>query len=403
MKKLFLSKRDFILFPLSLVLFEFTVYVANDMIQPVMLTVVMCFNTDINWIPTSLTSYLAGGVFVQWLFGPLSDIQGRRPIMLFGVFFFSLSCFSILFVSNIEQFIIMRFIQGIGLCFIGSVGYAVIQEIFNETQCIKIISLMANVALIAPLFGPLAGAILVDIISWKGMFIIFSLLSLISFVGLYFFMPETVIVKNKKPLSFFILWCNYKKVLRNLCFIFGSLSIGFANLPLLSWIALSPIILINGEHLSIFIYAMLQIPVFGGLLLGNFTLSYLTTKKTLVDLIKFGGKPMILGLIITSISVIYLSNIYIFIIIGLSLYAFGLGVSNACLTRLTLFSSNLSKGIVSAAMGIIIIIVFILGIEFSKKMYLFGEENAFNLLNLFSGLCWLFFIKYFLKNLINKK
>lgn len=146
--------RRALLFPLCLVLFEFTTYIANDMIQPGMLAVVADFNASIEWVPTSMTAYLAGGMFLQWLLGPLSDRRGRRPVMLVGVAFFVVTCLAILLVTSIEQFIAMRFLQGIGLCFIGAVGYATIQESFEEAVCIKITALMANVALIAPLLGP---------------------------------------------------------------------------------------------------------------------------------------------------------------------------------------------------------------------------------------------------------
>lgn len=396
------SKHDRTLFPFSLVLFEFAVYIANDMIQPAMLEVVANFNAGIEWVPTSLTAYLAGGVFLQWLFGPLSDQRGRRPVMLFGVLFFVISCFAILLVSSIEQFIAMRFLQGMGLCFIGAVGYATIQEAFDERLCVKIIALMANVALIAPLLGPLAGAALINILPWQGMFVIFAFLALVSFVGLFFFMPETVTRRGGK-LSSYRLWCDYKHVLKNLRFICGAVAIGFANVPLLAWIALSPVILISEEKLSILTYALLQIPVFGGLIAGNLTLSNLTEKTTLVQLIKFGGKPMIVGLIVAVASAFYSSGAYLWITAGLSLYSFGLGMTNACLTRLTLFSSDVSKGTVSAAMGIISMIVFILGIEISKIVYLWGHEDAFNLLNLLGGLCWLILVTVFVRKLPHKE
>ncbi len=71
---------------------------------------------------------------------------------------FIITCLAILLAQNIEQFTLLRFLQGISLCFIGAVGYAAIQESFEEAVCIKITALMANVALIAPLLGPLVGA-----------------------------------------------------------------------------------------------------------------------------------------------------------------------------------------------------------------------------------------------------
>lgn len=90
-------------------LFEFATYIGNDMIQPGMLAVVADFNAGEEWVPTSMTAYLAGGIFLQWLLGPLSDRRGRRPVMLAGVAFFIVACTAILLVTTIEQFIAMRF------------------------------------------------------------------------------------------------------------------------------------------------------------------------------------------------------------------------------------------------------------------------------------------------------
>ena len=60
-------------------------------------------------------------------------------------------------------------------------GYAAIQESFEEAVCIKITALMANVALIAPLLGPLVGAAWVHVLPWEMMFVLFAVLAAISF------------------------------------------------------------------------------------------------------------------------------------------------------------------------------------------------------------------------------
>ncbi|MDA5542577.1 MULTISPECIES: MFS transporter [Yersinia] len=388
--------RRALLFPLCLVLFEFTTYIANDMIQPGMLAVVADFNASIEWVPTSMTAYLAGGMFLQWLLGPLSDRRGRRPVMLVGVAFFVVTCLAILLVTSIEQFIAMRFLQGIGLCFIGAVGYATIQESFEEAVCIKITALMANVALIAPLLGPLAGAALIHVAPWQSMFVIFAVLGAISFAGLWRAMPETASRKGEK-LSVGAMWHDYKQVLANRRFLCGSLALGFASLPLLAWIAQSPVILISGEKLSTVEYGVLQVPIFGALIIGNLALARLSGKTSIPQLIRYGAGPMIIGLMIAAGSTLYSSHAYLWMTAGLSLYAFGIGLANAGLVRLTLFSSDISKGTVSAAMGMISMMVFTLGIEFAKVAYLWGNSGIFNLFNLISGLLWLGLVMIFIR------
>ena len=391
-----LLDRRALLFPLCLVLFEFATYIGNDMIQPGMLAVVANFNAGEEWVPTSMTAYLAGGMFLQWLLGPLSDRRGRRPVMLAGVGFFIVTCLAILFAQSIEQFMVMRFLQGISLCFIGAVGYAAIQESFEESVCIKITAMMANVALIAPLLGPLAGAALVQFAPWETMFVLFALLAAIAFWGLWKSMPETA-SRLGESFSMKSLWKDYKEVLKNRQFLCGALAIGFASLPLLAWIAQSPVILISGEGLPPFEYGLLQVPIFGALIIGNITLAKLTGKRSVEQLIKLGAGPMVVGLIIAAAATLLSGHAYVWMTAGLSLYAFGIGVANAGLYRLTLFSSTMSKGTVSAAMGMISMAVFTLGIELAKVAYVEGGSGLFNLFNLISGLCWLALVAVFIR------
>ncbi|WP_158366976.1 MFS transporter [Candidatus Williamhamiltonella defendens] len=400
MKNLFavkttLSSRS-LLFPLSLVLFEFATYIANDMIQPGMLMVVADFKVGVEWVPTSMTAYLAGAVLFQLLIGPLSDYRGRRPVMLFGIGFFVVTCLAILWANNIEQFIAMRFLQGIGLCFIGAVGYATIQEAFEESMCVKIIALMANVALVSPLLGPLAGAALIHVAPWEVMFVFFAILGTISFVGLWRAMPETATLKGEK-LSFSVFKADYKNVFSNTRFLCGAFGLGFASLPLLTWIAQSPVMLITAEKLSIFDYGLLQIPIFAALISGNITLASLTSKKKLPQLIQLGAGPMIMGLLLAAAFTLYSSYAYFWMVAGLSIYAFGLGLGNAALMRLTLFSSKVSKGAVSAVVGMINMLMFSIGIEFAQILYLRGGGGFFNVFNLLCGLSWFLLVWIFLR------
>ncbi|MDT1790530.1 multidrug transporter MdfA, partial [Salmonella enterica subsp. enterica serovar Oslo] len=55
-----------LLFPLCVVLYEFSSYIGNDMFQPGMVAVVEKFQAGLDWVPTSRTGYLAGGMFLPW-------------------------------------------------------------------------------------------------------------------------------------------------------------------------------------------------------------------------------------------------------------------------------------------------------------------------------------------------
>ncbi|EHC38997.1 Multidrug translocase MdfA, partial [Salmonella enterica subsp. enterica serovar Adelaide str. A4-669] len=85
-------------------------------------------------------------------------------------------------------------------------------------------------------------------------------------------------------------------MIKNRRFVAGALALGFVSLPLLAWIAQSPIIIISGEQLSSYEYGLLQVPVFGALIAGNLVLARLTSRRTVRSLIVMGGWPIVAGL-----------------------------------------------------------------------------------------------------------
>lgn len=385
-----------LLFPLALVLFEFATYIAHDMIQPGMLIVTSEFSVGPEWVSTSLTAYLIGGVVLQWLLGPLSDKFGRRPVMLFGILFFAVACMLTHWVSSIEEFVSLRFIQGISLCFIGAVGYAAIQEAFDEALAVRMMALMANVALLAPLAGPLAGAAWLTVGSWRSMFWLFAACSLLAFVVLWRVMPETA-GDRSHSIALPNLARNYGRLMKDRLVMYGSFAIGLVFIPILTWVALSPVILMHDEGLSRMQYALLQLPVFLAMIAGNLTLSKLAGRVPIEQPVKFAAWPILIGLSLALVASLLNGHSYLLITAGLSLYAFGAGMVNAGLYRLTLYASNEGKGSVAAMLGMISILTLAVGIELAKSGYFSGGTLWFCLINFISGVLWFGLVTLFMR------
>ncbi|HCW46816.1 MAG TPA: multidrug transporter MdfA, partial [Erwiniaceae bacterium] len=364
--------------------------------QPGMLLVTSEFHVGAEWVSTSLTAYLIGGILLQWQLGPLSDKYGRRPVMLAGVLFFIVCCAMTHWVASIEQFVALRFFQGASLCFIGAVGYAAIQEAFDEARSVRIMALMANVALLAPLAGPLAGAAFLTVGDWRTMFWLFALLAAVALIGLWRAMPETA-GDRSVSISLKSLGRAYLALARDRQVMSGSLAIGLVFIPILAWVALSPVILIHDEGLTRMDYALLQLPVFLAMIAGNLTLSRLASRLPIEGPLRFGAWPILAGLMLATLTSIIDRHSYLWLTAGLSIYAWGAGMVNAGLYRLTLFSSTAGKGSVAAMLGMVSILAFALGIELSKYGYFHGGGAWFSLINLASGLLWLVLVTAFLR------
>ncbi len=374
-----------LLFPLALVLFEFAVYIANDMAQPAMLQVTREFGVDAGWVPLSMTFFLLGGAALSWLTGPLSDRYGRRPVLLGGVVFFIVSCLATYLVSSIEAYMALRVLQGMGLCFINAVGYAAVQEAYAEKTAVRVTALMANVALIAPMVGPLAGAALVEVAPWRSCFLFIAACALLALLGLWWKMPETVRpAANPRPLS--SMGGDYLQLLRDRRFVLSVLCIPLLALPLMGWIALSPVLLVEDLGMSTLAYGLWQLPVFGGLVAGNLLLAARAEAWPLGRSVLLGMWPVVGGLVLMLAGVLYGQQQHVFLVLGMTLMAVGEGMSFGVLYRFALMSSSLPKGVVSAGMSMLCMAGYGIGIELFRWAYIAGSMTGFALLSVLAAL-----------------
>jgi DHA1 family multidrug/chloramphenicol efflux transport protein-like MFS transporter len=354
-------------FCLAITLFEWLTYMASDMVMPAMLTVTRDLEADTAHIPNAFNLYLIGGVCLQWLIGPLSDRFGRRPLLLGGCALFGVTCAAAVATPGIEVFNALRLLQGMGLGFVVAVSYPALQEVFCEADAVRLMALLGNVALLSPLLGPLLGSLLLEWLSWRELFLGLGLIATLTWIGLYACMPETIgVVRHDGgqqapiPFSFRQIGSRYLALLRNHRFVGTCLALGLMSLPLIAWIGLAPLLLVQLLGLTTREYALWQIPVFSAVIVGNLILDRLLASRSLPQLIRLALWPFCLGLlalIATAVTSLSLAGL----MTGLALYAVGLGMSNAALYRLALFSSDDSKGLVSAAIGMISIAVMGVG------------------------------------------
>ncbi len=394
-----ITNKHALTFAFFLVMYEFLTYMANDMIMPGMISVVQSFNSPESLVASSLTIYILGGASLQLFLGPLSDSYGRRPMMLIGAFLFFLFTIMISCSQSMEQFLIARFFQGMGLCFIGVIGYATIQEIFGEMDAIRLIAIMANAAILAPLLGPVLGAVVIHYTTWRMIFIVIAILALIAYWGLWKYMPEPIgqTLKNgqvihKTPLSFKEITKNYKQLLTNTPFCLSVIAFGIAGAPCVAWIALAPIILISEAKLTVIQYGLWQLPIFGATICGNWILHRMTHKNKIKQIVYIGTLISLVGVILTMLLPLIFGNNYLCLIPGIIIYFFSLSIISAPLNRYSLFITSVGKGTASGIISLSGMLVGALGIEFANYFYKSHNNLYFGLFCLLSGILLLLFI-----------
>ncbi len=381
--------RKTLMFPLAIVLFEFCVYIANDMIQPGMIAVITEFNVDVSWVARSLTAYLIGGMLLTWLLGPLSDRIGRRPVMIFGAVVFALSLLLILVAWNIESFMLLRIVQGMGLCYIMAVGYAAIQEAFEDKAAIKVMAMMANVALLAPLIGPVLGAAVISVWTWRISFVLIAVVACFSVVGLYFNMPETR-PDDVHPdrLSLGTVLNDYRKLLLELPFVKAAACMTLYGVPIIVWIGLSPVILMKDAAMTPMQYGLCQIPVIGALVVGNVLLMRVPGHWPAARPLALSRIPLVLGVLLLLPVLLWPQQAALWIILSMTSFAFSQGYGFAVMYRFVMTSAAHGAGVMGAAVGMVLMAGYALELELASWLYQdFRAIGLLVMLTIFAGLC----------------
>lgn len=393
----FFSQRTTTLFfPVALILYDFAAYLSTDLIQPGIINVVRDFNADVSLAPAAVSLYLAGGMALQWLLGPLSDRIGRRPVLIAGALIFTLACAATLLTTSMTQFLVARFVQGTSICFIATVGYVTVQEAFGQTKAIKLMAIITSIVLVAPVIGPLSGAALMHFVHWKVLFAIIAAMGFIALIGLALAMPETV-KRGAVPFSARGVLRDFRDVFRNRVFLFGAATLSLSYIPMMSWVAVSPVILIDAGGMSTSEFAWAQAPVFGAVIVANMVVVRFVKDPTQPRFIWRAAPIQLSGLAVLIAGNLLWPHVWLWSVLGTSLYAFGIGMIFPTLFRFTLFSNNLPKGTVSASLNMVILTVMAVSVEIGRWLWFNCGRISFHLLAVAAGIAVVFTLAGLLK------
>ncbi len=131
------------------------------------------------------------------VFGKLSDLFGRRTILLGGILIFLLGSILCGFAWSMPSMIVFRLIQGVGAGAVQPVGMTVVGDLYSAEERGKIQGYLASVWAISAVVGPLAGGLIIQHLSWSWIFWINVPIGCLAFAGFYLFLHETLGEKRR--------------------------------------------------------------------------------------------------------------------------------------------------------------------------------------------------------------
>lgn len=154
-----------------------------------------------NRVQVLVYAYLLGIGAAQFVYGPLSDSLGRRPIMFAGLAVYAAGSLVALFAQDFNVLVAARLIQGIGAAAGRVLAITIVRDRFEGREMARIMSLAMMVFLTVPIVAPALGSLILLFGSWHLVFVAMLALALVLWVWFGLRMPETLHPEYRIPLS----------------------------------------------------------------------------------------------------------------------------------------------------------------------------------------------------------
>ena len=148
------------------------------------------------------TAYLLSSTIAIILFGKLSDIYGRKHILLVGIIVFVIASVMCGFATNMFELILFRTIQGIGGGILISLPFIVVGEIFGNRDTAKYMGLFAAVFGVANVLGPILGGVITDTLGWRWIFFVNVPIGIIAVSIILYSLPNFKLPDVKKVIDY---------------------------------------------------------------------------------------------------------------------------------------------------------------------------------------------------------
>src|SRR3989454_910779 len=137
----------------------------------------------------AFTSYLLTATISGPIYGKLSDLFGRRPILLFAVSVFLIGSLLSGLSQEMWQFVAFRGIQGLGAGALFPVALAVIGDMFDASERGKYQGLVGGIFGLSSVIGPAIGGVITDTVGWHWVFFVNLPLGAIVFAVIWRALP----------------------------------------------------------------------------------------------------------------------------------------------------------------------------------------------------------------------
>ena len=206
------------------------------------------FGTTTSEIQLTLSFAMIGLALGQFLFGPISDVFGRKRIATILMMIYLVATFLSIFIGHLTLFLILRLIQGLTSGGAIVIAKASVGDKYHGNELAKFLALMVVNGIIS-ILAPLLGGFVLSISNWRMIFAFLTLIAFIVLIGIFLKMPAHTQTMQTR-LQFKDILKDFLYLLKKPTFVIPMLLQGLTYVMLFSYSSASPFITQKIYHMS---------------------------------------------------------------------------------------------------------------------------------------------------------
>ena len=164
---------------------------AIDMYLPALPAIGRALHADEHQVQLSLMAFFLSFALSQIVYGPASDMVGRKPPLYFGIALFALGSIGCALAPDIRWLVAFRFVQGLGGGAPNVITRAVVRDLHTGAEATRLMSLLMLVFSVSPILAPLVGSLIIDAGGWAAIFWAIAVIGLLGLALTGFALEET--------------------------------------------------------------------------------------------------------------------------------------------------------------------------------------------------------------------
>lgn len=229
---------------------------ATDMYVPAFPQVATDLSATATQVQLTLTTFFVGMALGQLIGGPVSDQRGRRGLLIAAVVVMVLASVVCAVAPTITVMMAARFVQGFAGGWAMVIGRAVIVDLATGAQLVRVLNVIAAVGGIAPILGPLIGAVILQLSDWRVSFWTVAALGVVMTIAVLIAVPETLPRERRHSGGLRTFATAGREVLRNRSYVGYLVVAGSAMGALFAYVATSAFVLQSMNGLSPIAYSI---------------------------------------------------------------------------------------------------------------------------------------------------